>query len=176
MLKILTSPLSLELFLRTGKRLMLCQFIKRGNRMISETTDLFLYVLLLVRLWRELLPKDCSYILECMVRLQKISMAFVKEDHVLPNWLPCIMTGLLFLISSLHPELMRCFLTGLKRLTKLVTACYCPSFTGMAYAVKYLKGLTMIFAGQENPFIIFRSKEMYIFFKTNNKIPINLLK
>ena len=34
----------------------------------------------------------------------------------------------------------------------------------------------MIFAGQENPFIIFRSKEMYIYFKTNNKIPINLLK
>ena len=39
-----------------------------------------------------------------------------------------------------------------------------------------LKGLTMIFAGQENPFIIFRSKEMFIYFKTNNKIPINLLK
>ena len=40
----------------------------------------------------------------------------------------------------------------------------------------YLKGLAMIFDGQENPFIIFRSKEIYIFFKTNNKIPINLLK
>ena len=26
-----------------------------------------------------------------------------------------------------------------------------------------LKGLTMIFADQENPFIIFRSKEMYIY-------------
>ena len=39
-----------------------------------------------------------------------------------------------------------------------------------------LKGLAMIFAGQETPFIIFRSKEMYIYFKTNNKIPINLLK
>ena len=39
-----------------------------------------------------------------------------------------------------------------------------------------LKGLTMIFAGQENPFIIFRSKEIYIYFKTNIKIPINLLK
>ena len=26
-----------------------------------------------------------------------------------------------------------------------------------------LKGLAMIFAGQENPFIIFRSKEVYIF-------------
>ena len=38
-----------------------------------------------------------------------------------------------------------------------------------------LKGLTMIFAGQENPFIIFRSKEIYIYFKTNIKIPINLL-
>ena len=85
LLKFLTSPLSLELFLRTGKRLMLCQFIKRGLRMISETTDLFHCVLLLVRLWRELLPKDCSYILECMVWLQKVSMAFVKEDHVLPN-------------------------------------------------------------------------------------------
>ena len=67
LLKFLTSPLSLELFLRTGKRLMLCRFIKRGQRMISETTDLFLCVLLLVRSWRELLPKDCSYILECMV-------------------------------------------------------------------------------------------------------------
>ena len=39
-----------------------------------------------------------------------------------------------------------------------------------------LKGLTMIFTGQENPFIIFRSKEIYIYFKTNIKIPINLLK
>ena len=39
-----------------------------------------------------------------------------------------------------------------------------------------LKGPAMIFAGQENPFIIFRSKEIYIYFKTNNKIPINLLK
>ena len=34
-----------------------------------------------------------------------------------------------------------------------------------------LKGLAMIFAGQENPFIIFRSKEIYIYLKTNNKIP-----
>ena len=32
----------------------------------------------------------------------------------------------------------------------------------------------MILAGQENPFIIFRSKEIYIYFKTNNKIPLNL--
>ena len=39
-----------------------------------------------------------------------------------------------------------------------------------------LKGLAMIFACQENQFIIFRSKEIYIYFKTNNKIPINLLK
>ena len=39
-----------------------------------------------------------------------------------------------------------------------------------------LKGLAMIFAGLENPFIIFRSKDIYIYFKTNNKIPINLLK
>ena len=40
--------------------------------------------------------------------------------------------------------------------------------------IKYtplLKGLTMIFAGQENPCII-----MELYFKTNNKIPINLLK
>ena len=28
-----------------------------------------------------------------------------------------------------------------------------------------LKGLAMIFAGQENPFIIFRSKEIYIIFQ-----------
>ena len=39
-----------------------------------------------------------------------------------------------------------------------------------------LKGLAMIFAGQENPFIIFRSKEINIYFKTNNKISINVLK
>ena len=39
-----------------------------------------------------------------------------------------------------------------------------------------LKGMTMIFAGQEIPFIIFRSNEIYIYFKTNKKIPINLLK
>ena len=38
-----------------------------------------------------------------------------------------------------------------------------------------LKGLAMIFAGQENTFIIFRSKEINIYFKTNNKVPINLL-
>ena len=38
-----------------------------------------------------------------------------------------------------------------------------------------LKGLTMIFAGQENQFIIFRNKKTYIYFKTNNNIPINLL-
>ena len=40
----------------------------------------------------------------------------------------------------------------------------------------YLKGLATIFAGQENPLIIFRSKEIYIYFKTNNNIPINFLK
>ena len=34
----------------------------------------------------------------------------------------------------------------------------------------------MIFAGQENQFIIFRSKEIYIYFKTNNKFPVILLK
>ena len=39
-----------------------------------------------------------------------------------------------------------------------------------------LKGLAMIFAGQENPIIILKSKEIYIYFKTNNKIPVNLLK
>ena len=30
------------------------------------------------------------------------------------------------------------------------------------FAMFALKGLAMIFAGQENPFIIFRSKEIYI--------------
>ena len=30
--------------------------------------------------------------------------------------------------------------------------------------INTLKGLTMIFAGQEKPFIIFRSKEIYIYF------------
>ena len=39
-----------------------------------------------------------------------------------------------------------------------------------------LKGLAMIFADQQNPFIMFRSKEINIYFKTNTKIPINLLK
>ena len=39
-----------------------------------------------------------------------------------------------------------------------------------------LKGLTMIFAGQENPFIIFGSKDIYICFKANNIITINLMK
>ena len=39
----------------------------------------------------------------------------------------------------------------------------------------HLKGLAMIFAGQENPLIIFRSKEIYIYFETNNKIHINFL-
>ena len=45
----------------------------------------------------------------------------------------------------------------------------------MIKEVTVLKGLAMIFAGQENPFIIFRSKEIYIYFKTNDKIPIYLL-
>ena len=40
----------------------------------------------------------------------------------------------------------------------------------------YLQGLAMIFADQENPFIIFRSKEINIHFKKNNKIPTDLLK
>ena len=31
----------------------------------------------------------------------------------------------------------------------------------------YLKGLTLIFAGQENILFIFRSKEVYIYFKAN---------
>ena len=39
-----------------------------------------------------------------------------------------------------------------------------------------IKGLAMIFADQENPFIIFRSKEMNMYIKTSYKIPINLLK
>ena len=38
-----------------------------------------------------------------------------------------------------------------------------------------LKGLAMIFPGQENPFIIFRSKEIYIYFKTNNKVTLELI-
>ena len=41
---------------------------------------------------------------------------------------------------------------------------------------KVLENKKLIFAGQENPLIIFRSKEIYIYFKTKNKIPINLLK
>ena len=45
-------------------------------------------------------------------------------------------------------------------------------YTGL----EYLKGLAMIFAGQENSFIIFRSKDIHIYFKTKNEIPINLLK
>ena len=39
---------------------------------------------------------------------------------------------------------------------------------------KYLQGLDMISVGQENLLIIFRSKGIYS--KTNNKIPVNLLK
>ena len=39
-----------------------------------------------------------------------------------------------------------------------------------------LKELAMIFVGHENPLIIFRTKNIYMYFKTNNKIPINLLK
>ena len=39
-----------------------------------------------------------------------------------------------------------------------------------------LEGLAMIFAGQENTFIIFRSNDINIYFKKYNKIPLNLLK
>ena len=49
-------------------------------------------------------------------------------------------------------------------------------FSILHRSAKHLKGLSMIFAGHENPFIIFRSKKIYIYFKTNNRIPINLLK
>ena len=53
-----------------------------------------------------------------------------------------------------------------------------PCFLMISFSLHwcFLKGLTMIFAGQENSFIIFRSKEIHIYFKTNIKIPINLLK
>ena len=58
---------------------------------------------------------------------------------------------------------------------------YMKSFPGLEswkgkWQITLLKGLAMIFAGQENPLIISRSKEIYIYLKTNNKIPINLLK
>ena len=46
----------------------------------------------------------------------------------------------------------------------------------LKWAYPPLKGLAMIFAGQENPISIIRSKQMHIYFKTNNKIPTNLLK
>ena len=39
-----------------------------------------------------------------------------------------------------------------------------------------VKGLAMIFASQETPLISFGSKHIYIYSKTNNKIPIILLK
>ena len=39
-----------------------------------------------------------------------------------------------------------------------------------------LKELAMIFVGHDNPLIIFRSKKIYIYFETNYKISINLLK
>ena len=126
-----------ETFPEEWKKANVVQIYKKGAKeMILETTDPFLWALLLVKSWRELLPKDYSYIFVCMVWLQKVNMAFVKEDHVLPNWLPCIMSGLLFLISSLHRELMLCSSTGLKHLTRLVTVCFCSNFTDMAYAVK----------------------------------------
>ena len=38
-----------------------------------------------------------------------------------------------------------------------------------------LKELAMIFAGHENPLIILRSKERYIYIKTNNKLSVNLV-
>ena len=45
----------------------------------------------------------------------------------------------------------------------------------LKYKLQYLKlkGLAMIFAGQENPWIVFRSKEKYI--KTSNKISVKKL-
>ena len=39
-----------------------------------------------------------------------------------------------------------------------------------------LKGLAMVFAGQENQLITSKSKEIYIYFNQINKIPTNLLK
>ena len=61
------------------------------------------------------------------------------------------------------------------------SACGCsnymfPKKQGKQEQAVDLKGLSMIFPGQENPFIIFRSKEIYIYPKINNKIPIYLLR
>ena len=47
-------------------------------------------------------------------------------------------------------------------------------FTHMHWFIT-LKGLAIVFAGQENLLIIFRSKEIYTYI-SNNKIPQNLLK
>ena len=46
-------------------------------------------------------------------------MAFVKEDHVLPNWLPCIMTGLLFLDQQPSPRIDAVFLDWSKAFDKV---------------------------------------------------------
>ena len=50
-----------------------------------------------------------------------------------------------FLDQQPSPRIDAVFLDWSKRLTKLVTACYCPNFTGMAYVVKCLSGLLLIF-------------------------------
>ena len=74
--------------------------------------------------------------------------------------------------------------TGLGCSTPLIMVTYNKPYSTAADNIAFtrcngltdLKGLAMIFPGQENPFIIFRSKEIYIYSKTNNKISINLLK
>ena len=40
---------------------------------------------------------------------------------------------------------------------------------GLMHLILLLKGLAMIFSGQENPWIIFRSRERYIYIKQATK-------
>ena len=73
-----------------------------------------------------------------------------------------------------HPIPAVAFHTRYKHCKKELPKLY--AFIVMEMSIMYLKGLAMIFAGQENPVIIFTNKEIYIYFKTNSKIPINLVK
>ena len=84
-----------------------------------------------------IVAKNCSLLLRMHGLVAEGQHGFCQgRSCILPNWLPFIMTDLLFLISNLHSELILFFSTGQKRLTKLITACYCPNFTGIAYGMR----------------------------------------
>ena len=88
------------------------------------------------------------------------NMFLLCEPHTKHSWDRAFSIGAPLLWSALSADIK-----------------HSPSLAHFKGSLKtHLKGLAMIFTDQENTYFIFRSKEINIYFKTNNKIPVNLLK